>query len=363
MKKMLFSLLLINALSVIAQNMQINMTQEQVDKLDIKLGALNPSHFIPLLSAPAKVVVPANRELIISSTQPGLVMQLLANIGDSIEKGQILAKLNSPELLALQRDFLTEANEMSLSELEYGRDKTLLDEGVIADRRWQETQAIHNSKSTRYDTARQLLILAGMSANEIKNLAQTRQLSSQLNISSPIRGIVLERSATVGARLDIQAPLYRIADLSELWLEINIPQERLSAIHIGDLVKVENTTVTAKISLLGQSVNRENQTVSARAVIDGKQNVLRVGQNVNVQILQNSEQDTFKIANSAIAQNDGRHYIFVRNAEGFRVAEIKIVGKQDGESLISIPLAGNEQIALKGTVALKADWLGLGGNP
>ena len=50
-------------------------------------------------------------------------------------------------------------------------------------------------------------------------------LSSLLNIRAPIGGVVLERLTTLGARLDIQAPIYRLADLSELWLEINIPQE------------------------------------------------------------------------------------------------------------------------------------------
>ena len=360
MKIMLFFLLLIKTFAVFALDMQIKITQEQIDNLKIQTGGLTPSRLVPLLYAPAKVVVPANHELLVNSAQPGLITQLLANIGDRVEKGQVLAVINSPELVNLQREFLTASNELSLSDQEYERDQKLLSEGVIADRRWHETETIHAGKSAQYDTVRQLLSIAGMTPAEIKTLSQTRKLSSQLNIHAPIGGVVLERMATLGARLDMQAPIYRIADISELWLEINIPQERLNLVRIGDQVQVENTPITAKVRLLGQSVNRDNQTVTARAVIDGRQDLLRTGQNVNVQLMQSSTQTNFKVDNTAISQNDGRNYIFVRNAEGFAVTEVKIIGKQDADSLVSAPLTGNEQIAVKGAVALKANWLGLG---
>ena len=362
MKKCWFGLLLMQTLTAFAQDKQIHISQEQIDNLDIKVAALSASRQIPLFYAPGKVVVPADHEVLISSSQPGLVTQLPANIGDKIRKGQLLAQLNSPELVGLQQAFLIASSELNLSGLERRRDQKLLQEGVIAERRWQETQMLHGSKSAKADEARQLLLLAGMSAAEIKNLGQTRKLDNRLNIRAPIDGVVLERLTSLGARLDVQAPLYRVADLSELWLEINIPQERLSNIHVGDSVRLEDSEISARISLLGQSVNRENQTVLARAVIDGSAEDLRVGQNVNVQIMQNSAQSGYIVPNTAIAQNEGHAYVFVRNPDGFAVTEVTVTGKQEADSLISGSLSGNEQIAIKGAVALKATWLGLGGD-
>jgi cobalt-zinc-cadmium efflux system membrane fusion protein len=361
-KKTLLPLLISQSLVAFADDGQIKISQEQIDNLGVQVGGISKSNQTPLFYAPATVVVPANHELLISSTQPGLVVKLAANIGDQVEKGQILAQLNSPELVNLQREFLNASSELSLSAQEYQRDQKLLEEGVIAERRWQETQTIHNSKSAQLDTAKQLLVMAGMSAGEIKTLAQTRQLTSQLNIRAPISGVILERSVTLGSRLDLQAPLYRIADLSELWLEINLPQERLNTINVGDTVKLENSTSTAKIKLLGQSVDHANQTVLARAVLNDKNASLRTGQHLNVQIMQNSTQNGFSVANTAIAQNQGHQYIFVRNGEGFEVREINVTGRQNTESQISGNLSGDEQIATKGAVALKANWLGLGGD-
>ena len=287
MKNRLLILLLIQAAGVMAADLQITIDQQQIDRLGIKVAPLSNSQQIPELYAPASVVVPGSHERLINSSQPGLVVQLYANIGDSVVKGQVLATINSPELVTLQREFLNADTELQLAEQQYNRDKALQEQGVIPERRWQETQTVFKGRQAQLDTARQLLLIAGMSAAEIKALAATRNLGSLLNIHAPIAGVVLEKQATVGVHLDMQAPLYRIADLSELWLEINIPQERLNQVRLGDQVRVENTAVTAGISLLGQSVNRENQTILARAVINGKQGALKVGQNVNVQILQN----------------------------------------------------------------------------
>ena len=362
MNRIFLCLVLMYALDVYAQekDKQIHITQDQIDKLAIQLGDLTVSQQVPLLYAPAKVVVPANHERLVSSTQPGLVVQLYANIGDHIEKNQVLARINSPDLLNLQHNFLIAVNELSLSDLEFARDSKLLSEGVIAERRWQETKMLHEGKLAQYHSNRQLLEIVGMTDNEIDQLAKTRKFNSLLNIHSPISGVVLDRIATLGSRLDMQSPLYQLADLSELWLEINIPQERLSLVSIGDKVQIEESPITAKISLLGQNVNRENQTVLARAIIEKNAKQLRVGQNVNVQIMQNQQQAGFKVLNTAISQNDGHNYIFVRNADGFLVTEVNVIGKQDNESLITAKLSGHEHIATKGAVALKANWLGLG---
>lgn len=362
MNKISFFLLFGLALSVFAEDMQIKISPEQIDNLAIKVGPLFPSKQIPLLNAPARVVVPSNHERLLSAPQPGFLTQLQANIGDNVKKGQVVAQIHSPELVALQQQFLTARSEMNLVSLEQRRDRKLLLEGVIAERRWQQTQALYNSKAAIADEAKQLLSMAGMSNPEIDALRKNHKLTSLLHVRSPIDGVVLDRMVTLGARLDLQAPIYRIADLSELWLEINVPQEKIGDLKIGDIVKTENTDLTAKITLLGQSVNRENQTLLARAVILGNSDQLRVGQNLNVQIMLEGGISGFKVPNTAIAQNAGKSYVFVRNSEGFNVTPIQVLGKQDKDSLIKGPFTGDEQLATQGAVALKATWLGLGGD-
>ena len=236
----------------------------------------------------------------------------------------------------------------------------MLADGVIAERRWQETRSQYNAFLSEVNEHKQLLEIAGMTDGEIDRLGKTHQLSSQLNEHAPISGVVMERMAVAGERIDILATLYRIANLHELRLEINIPHERIGSIKVGDQVLVENTPITAEITLLGQSVNPENQTLLAQATIKGKQSALRAGQTINTQIIQSSENAAFKIPNTAIAKNEGKSFIFIRNKDGFKVSPVTVIGKQGEESIISGDFTGDEDIAIKGAVALKANWLGLG---
>ncbi len=344
----------------------ITISQDYVNNLGIVLGKLKPAKQIPLLTAPAKVVIPPGHEYIVSASQAGLITQLNAALGDTVKKGQVLAQLNSPDLLSMQRLYLKAVSEMQLSDFSYQRDKKLAAEGVIAERRWQETSNLHNTIVSEANEYKQLLEIAGMSNEEINKLTQTRQLSSLLSVHAPISGVVMDRMAATGERMSILAPLYRIANLDELWIEINIPHEHIGQIKVGDQVQIENSPIYAQITLLGQSVNPENQTLLARAMIKDskgliKQHVsVRAGESINTQIIQASDKVVFKVPNSAIAQNEGLPYIFIRSQDGFTVSPISVIGKQGDESIISGNLSGNESIAIKGAVALKANWLGLG---
>ena len=353
------------ATAIAAEN-TIAISQEYVTNLGIILGKLTPAKQIPLLTAPAKVVIPPEHEYIVSASQAGLITKLNAALGDTVKKGQILAQLNSPDFLSMQRLYLKAVSEMLLSSLSYQRDQKLAAEGVIAERRWQETNSLHNTFVSEVNEHKQLLEIAGMTSEEINRLTKTRQLSSQLNVHAPISGVVMDRMAVAGERMDILAPLYRIANLDELWLEINIPHEHIGQIKIGDQVHIENSPIDAVITLLGQSVNPENQTLLARATIKDSKDIIkqhasvRAGQSINTQIIQASDNAVFRVPNTAIAQNDGLAYIFIRTQNGFTVSPITVIGKQDDESIISGNLTGDENIAIKGAVALKANWLGLG---
>lgn len=358
MKYVLLSLLFWCSVAV-ADN-QIKISEDHLKNLGVTIGKLQTAEQVPLFTAPAKVVVPPEHEFVVSASQAGAVTKLNAAIGDTVKKGTVLAELNSSDLLTMQREYLKTLNELQLGTVFYQRDKKLAQEGVIADRRWQETQAQYRTFVSESDEHKQLLKIAGMSDAEITQLAKTHQLNSHLNLRSPITGVVLERMVSSGERVDSLAPIYRIADLNELWLEINVPQERISSLNIGDNVQIENSDMTAVIRLLGKNVNPDNQTVLARAVIQGKPTGIRTGQSVTIQIVQNSSLPIFKVPNSAIAQHERQSYIFVKNVSGFVATPINVIGKRAEDSTISGELNADSKIASTGAVALKANWLGLG---
>ncbi len=358
MKKIIFALSLFTvahpAFTAAQTQQTIQLSAQNSENLGIVQGKLIRATQIPLLYAPAKVLIPNNNEYVVSASQSGIIHQLNAATGDVVKKGDILAQIDSPSLLSLHSNYLKAASAMQLANAAYQRDQSLAQDGIIAKRRVQETQSQFNAAEIDMKEAKRLLEMAGGNTHSPENL------SSNLTIRSPISGVVIERMAIVGTRVDMLTPLYRVANLQTLWLEIAIPQEDIAQISVGDQVSIDNTPFTAEISLLGQSVNIEDQTILARAIVKNLHGEIRAGQKLNVQIKKLTKQIAFRVPNAAVAQNDGKAFIFIHNDTGFTITPVTLIGKQDEETIISGPIKGDETIALNGAAVLKANWLGVG---
>lgn len=362
MKKSFFGGLMLFCSWAYGLDNTVKLSSDHIINLGVITGELKIAPQIPLFYAPAKVIVPPEHEFVIGSSYAGLITQLYVGIGDPVAKGEIVAEIDSPNLLTLQTQYLKAHHALQLIETLYQRDKALAKEGVIAKRR--ELESFNNYQIAVFDLneIKQQLEIAGMTGKDIAELEKTQRLSSRLKIYSPIKGVITERIATSGERIDNLTPLYRVADLSILWLRINIPQERVNDVSVGDMAIVENTDVSAPISVIGKSVTPEDQTLLARAMIKGKPLAIHAGQNTSVQVVKANKYGKirFIIPHSAVIQNEGQNFIFVSSKDGFTVLPIDVVGKQENEFIITGELTGKEKIAVKGTVALKANWLGLG---
>jgi len=339
---------------------QITLSATQLYNLGVKMGPLSAIKSVPLMDAPAKVSIPPANEYLVSTSYTGLVKQIYVAVGDEVKKGQLLAVIGSPELLALQRHHLKSVHDLRLARTEFVRDKKLFKEGVIADRRWLQTKASYHVFKSHLHETRQLLEIAGIATEDINVLEKTLQMSSQLKLVAPISGVILQRMITAGERVDALTPLFRITNLEKLWLDISIPQQRINHVHIGDKVLLGGGNTTARVFLLGKNVNEENQTILVRAEVETGKDLVRLGQTLSVKISQTSEFPMFKVPNSALAQVQGKSYLFIRNEQGFKVQPIQILGREEQETIITGAIQENIEIAIRGAVALKANYLGLG---
>lgn len=339
----------------------VKITEQQIGNLGIELGRLQKAETMPLFKAPAQVTIPPAHEFIVSAPQDGLVSKVETAVGDQVSAGQTLAQLNSPDLLALQRSLLNAASGLSLAEAKYSRDETLYQEGVISKRRLEESRSDYNVQSVALSEARQLLEIAGMSRKEIDALHRTRKLSSLLEVRSPVNGAVLEKMVVAGQRVDVLAPMFRVASMDTLWLEISVPQEKLHLVQLGDRVVIENTGTDARVALIGKNVNPHNQSVLVRALIENAPGQVRPGQTVSARLIQATGTAAFKVPHAAVARRGGESYLFIRTAEGFEARPVEVIGNEEENSIVRGDLKGDEQIAVQGVVALKANLMGLGG--
>jgi cobalt-zinc-cadmium efflux system membrane fusion protein len=348
------------AVTATAAENVVRLSAEQIGHLGVRTVAPEAVAALPLARAPGRVVLPPAKEFVVSALQSGVVGHVNVPVGVKVAKGQVLAQIRSADLLDMQRALLNAASEFGLAQAKLHRDQTLLQEGVISRLRWQETRSDFDKAQADLGAAEQTLLASGMSPADVKRLKSTHKLDSLLEVRAPIDGVVLERMAVVGQRVDVLAPLFRIGKLDELWLEVDMPQERLREIRIDDRVTVDNPKASARIVEVGQNVDPQSQSALVRAVVDQGTAELRPGMHVNVQLMHRSTDRLFRIPVAALFSHEGRNYVFVKVSEGFAARAVAVAGQEAYGIVVHEGLEPGEAVAVQGVAGLKAAWLGIG---
>lgn len=355
---LLYGLLL--SLQVMAGEL-IVMTPVQQKALGITVAPLATATALTSNRLPGEIVVPLGQERVVSSAQPGLIEALLVAAGQSVKKGQPLALLSSPDLIALQRDYLQAETQLGLARNSYTRDAELFKDGIIAERRYLASKSQLEELTAVSGQRRQTLRLAGMSDAAIGQLQSSGVFSSRITVTAPISGQVLEQLVTSGQRVEAATPLYRIGNLTPLWLEIHAPVEALGQVAKGMSVIIPKYDAGGKIIAIIRNVNKNDQTMHVRAEITRNADRLSPGQFVEVEVAAEAQRGTqFSVPKNAVVRNGGASYVFVQTSQGFAARQLASVTEQAERAIIAGKLDGAEQVAVTGTVAIKAAWIGSG---
>lgn len=356
--------LLLNSAAIVASETANNITisGQQQQALGIQTAKLQAVKQHVLFKAPAVVEVPPRNAVIINTPQAGFVQQLQVAEGESVDKDQILAVLNSPDLVTLQNDYLQAYSQLQLSKNTYQRDQQLYQQGIISERRWQQTRTRYNALKSSLHQTRSMLEIAGFSKADLSRLQRKRQLEGELTIKAPIAGVILERNVDVGQKVEMLEALFHLADLKQLWLSIRVPQEQVETLRIGDQVAGKNQHVSARVSLIHRGVDPHDQTVKVRAVIDRGADMLRVGQQLTVSLMRVTDGRLNRISSSAIIRHEGNSCIFEQTETGFQAKPVNVVSQQGNDVVITGDLNPSAAYATAGVISLKAAWLGLGGD-
>lgn len=348
--------------SVLYAAEDLPMSAQQAQSLDIVTAPLQKQGTAMSVGLPGQVVIPNQQMQMVSAPLAGFVESMSVTVNEEVKQGQVIARLNSPTLIEAQREFLQAATQAELRRENLKRDAQLFKEGIIAESRYRTTRNEATEASAVLAEHQQLLPLYGMSEAAVHQLQHQRIYTSAVEIISPLNGVVLEQLAVPGQRTEAAAPLYKLASLSPLWLEISVPLTQLAQVTEGSKITVPAYQAVGKVLSIGRSVASMNQTVMVRAeVIEGAER-LRPGQQIEAEIAAPvSKGEQWVVPNQALVRQDKQVVLFVQTASGFRVQPVTVVGTAASTSTIEGPFSGSEQIAVRGTVALKGAWQGLGG--
>ena len=340
----------------------IPLAPEQQEAFGIALAAPGPAGETLTRRYPAKVAVPNRQMRVVSAPQGGILSALLVAEGEQVTAGQVLAEIRSPELIDTQSQYLEAVTRLALAESELKRDQMLHREGVIAERRLLESQAKQRELATQVEQRRQILALAGLSAEAIDTLTRTRALSSTLPVHAPIAGVVLEQMVSTGQAVAAAEPLYRVAQVRPLWLEIHVPVDQVASVRVGSRVLLPELGTEGTIITIGRMVHQEDQGVLVRAEVSDGTERLRPGQFVQAQLSSSAEETGWRVPAAAVVRNAGAAYLFVAREGGFEALPVTVLAEEEQTAVVStLPggrLGPEDQVAVSGVVALKAAWLG-----
>jgi len=369
MPSLRLSVLLLLLLSLSVHAAPIKLSPTQIKSLGVETAPLTRHGGSLSPGMPATVVIPDGQTRVVATPMAGLVIASLAAEGEPVKRGQVLARLSSPDLIGLQGGLAQAASALGLAQDNARRDQGLLREGIIAESRARTSAAALAQAKAALNAQRAMLRAQGLNDAAIARAERGEGFASEIALMAPISGVVLARQATLGSRVEAATALYTIANLNPLWIEIDAPSDVAARVKPGMKVEVVARAELPERQIQG-SVLRvlpgagAAQTVRIRARLDNASAIpdanLRAGQSVLARIAGLGGGQEVRVRVGAVVHEGGKTYLFVRRPDGFEARKVRVLS----QSANTVSLAGDfkdgEMVAVAGIAALKSAWLGAG---
>jgi len=257
--------------------------------------------------------------------------------GEQVSKGQPLLEIYSPELVAAQKEYLI-AYKASMN----------------------NTEAAGNMRSL-LEAARQRLLNWDISNDQLEQLEETGEVTRTMRISSPADGVVVVKKVSEGENLKAGAELYRVADLSSVWVVANVYEQDLPWVSLGQeatvvLPHLPGEKFTAAVSYVSPYLD-ENRQAEARLELNNPRALLKPGMYAEVTLHSVLSGDRLAAPRTAVIHSGVRELVYVATGEGAyepRLITSGVVGEDDMVEVKS-GLAAGEKVVVSGQFLLDSE--------
>ena len=217
-------------LNVSVRAAEIQVTPQQLEKLEIRLTKISPADTETIAVLPGTVIPALNARHVVTTPFSGTVTSVAVMPGQSVQKGQALATLASRDLLEATSHKRQAEADLHTTEAEATRLRQLADKNIISPMRAVEAEAKVEKVSAVLEEHKRMLGLGGIEGNP----------DGTFTLPSPAAGRVVEVNALPGSSLMTMGSVVVLDTSNELWVEAQIPAQLMAKVHIGDAVQVAN---------------------------------------------------------------------------------------------------------------------------
>jgi cobalt-zinc-cadmium efflux system membrane fusion protein len=310
-----------------------------------------------------KVLAPRPQTAIVSHAFTGRVSKVQVKVGDWVEKGQELVTLESQEVGEARSDFYKAIADLELAKLNLAREERLLEQGIGIKKNYVAAEAAHKIAEANAEAAEKKLHVLGFTEEQVREIAETHQISPTITLFAPIAGRVVASEAVRGALVCESSEILTIIDTRVLWVDAAIYEKDLAKVRIGQQVEIvvpayPDEVFLGKVSYIGDLVDEETRTITVRAEVANEDARLKPGMFANVRILLNGNQKTLVVPQAAVLQESDRQIVFLEEGDHFVRREIQ-TGDQDGDYLqVARGLGAGDIVVVQGNHQLRSELLG-----
>jgi cobalt-zinc-cadmium efflux system membrane fusion protein len=268
-----------------------------------------------------KIAVNEDSSTPIFSPYAGRVTKLLVKPSDKVERGQPLFVVEATDTVQGLNDFiaaLSAVNKarstLNLAQIVEKRANDLYAGKAVPLKDWQQSQADltaaqndMRSSETALEAAHNRLRILGRSEEQISAFQQTRQMSADTPIYSPIGGTVIQRKVGPGQFISTGAsdPVFVIGDLSTVWLTAFVRETEASGVAVGQeitfsLLALPDSVFKARIDYVSAAIDPSTRRLLVRATIDNKDGQLKPEMFANVTIYSSSDRPAIAVPKQAL---------------------------------------------------------------
>ncbi len=293
----------------------------------------------------------------IGASITGRVTQIDVVLGQSVRKGDVLARLNSAELSQQQLAYLKAHAQLALNKRNAERARALFEADVIGAAELQRRESEYKISQAETHAAADQLRLLGISDAAITRLGQQGAVESVTSVVSTLNGVVVERKLLQGQVVQPSDLLFAVADLSRLWAVAQVPEQQMAQVRVGQSVSIEvpalgNEKLVGKLIYVAQTIDPDTRTVLVRTALDNRDGRLKPAMLATMLITAPTVERLVVPASAVVRENDEDHVFVAEDERHFRLVRVKLGPEQGGKRVVLSGIKAGERIVTEGAFHL-----------
>jgi cobalt-zinc-cadmium efflux system membrane fusion protein len=298
------------------ETMEVELTSRQLEAVGIETGAFSRLPLQNSVKANGILELPPQNKADVSSLVSGSIRSIQVIEGDRVSKGEVLAELEDLSIIDLQQDYVDASERLTYLEQDYERKKRLIEEGVGAQREFQQSASEYNSIRARVSALKGKLELLGLNPAEVKEGI----IKTSVPIRAPLEGFVRKVEVNTGSYVTPGQHLFEIVDNHHIHIDLMVYEKDLHKVQEDQIVKFRYTNqpddklYEARIFAVGKAFEQEPKAVQVHAELTNRQPDLLPGMYVEAWIVTDSTQ-VLALPEGAVVSDSGSYHIFIRDHE------------------------------------------------